>query len=482
MKIKKNRLVPLAFLLSLALPGAFLAAVWPALAGPYRDSSHGNKVNRSSIDGKYTAFATGNCGHCHEQHASLGGSEPIPVDGAASRALAFTGTATFCVYCHDGSPAVKDVKTQITKLYSHPSGDPAYADRHTMGVRESGQNGAPFRGSKRHAECADCHEPHTAKAGIHSYNTTTPANNNLVSPVLLGTWGVEPSSEPAWGSANVSYTEVKPTVREYQLCFKCHSYYALQVSSGITNFTGPSGELITDQAMEFSRNNKSVHPVRTTLNNQTGSGTTKRLTTAQMKAPWNNSTRIGNQTMYCSDCHGSNETPSASVPAGPHGSTNKHMLSGANQEWPRASGNSDHLWTLNDVKNNRYSWSTRLLCAKCHPIYSGGNFLNNVHDKGNHNDADKFNDSPWKDQYRAGVPCVSCHTVVPHGSRRSRLIAYKTEPQPYTLLDYKKANINPNVIVGFKKASTPSGYDKKNCYIPNGQGCGDHNSNDGGYD
>lgn len=46
-----------------------------SLAGPYLDSTHGdttNGVDRSSM----TGYATGNCGHCHEQHAPESAGEP----------------------------------------------------------------------------------------------------------------------------------------------------------------------------------------------------------------------------------------------------------------------------------------------------------------------------------------------------------------------------------------------------------------------
>jgi hypothetical protein len=105
--------------------GMTCLATAPALAGPYRDSAHGNAdygVNRAAIDGQYNEFATGNCAHCHETHASLQGTEPLPANGAAPHALFAEGFNTdrtqnpyvesdnFCFYCHnDGSgPQVRN--------------------------------------------------------------------------------------------------------------------------------------------------------------------------------------------------------------------------------------------------------------------------------------------------------------------------------------------------------------------------------------
>jgi len=96
--------------------GIICLAAPQALSGPYRDSAHGNSgygVNRSTIDGKYAAYATGNCAHCHETHASFEGVEPQPVGGPAPHALfadalntartenLYLETDNFCFYCHN---------------------------------------------------------------------------------------------------------------------------------------------------------------------------------------------------------------------------------------------------------------------------------------------------------------------------------------------------------------------------------------------
>lgn len=87
----------------------------PATGGSYRDSAHGNAahgVNRSAIDPKFEEYATGNCAHCHEMHASIDGVEPQPLTGAAPHTLFAPGfnpartenfyleTDNFCFSCH----------------------------------------------------------------------------------------------------------------------------------------------------------------------------------------------------------------------------------------------------------------------------------------------------------------------------------------------------------------------------------------------
>jgi len=450
-----------------------------AYAGSYTGSAHGNSVNgvnRSTIDGKFSSYSVGNCSHCHEAHASIDGSEPEPSGGVAAGpdpALAFSEEEETCVTCHDGSPVLANIFTPSNKTYRHPMYD--YSDKHTLSILEDGLSGAPFRGINRHAECVDCHNPHyIGYPGnvLHSYNAAAPANNNLVSNPLKGVWGVEPLTTPLW-SPPTTFTEQNtiPTgsAKEYQICYKCHSYYALQDGDGVTTLIGPSGDYVTDQAMEFSPGNKSAHPVQTTANNRTGASNPKALATVQMKSPWNVAANMGNQTMMCSDCHGND----AASPQGPHGSDKKFMLkdyvgTGTKYYWPtRPDG---RLWTLGDVNDNQNNWSTQLFCVNCHPIKSGSSFFNSAHDDSHHYDNVTYQGYSYN-----GAPCVFCHMAVPHGSKRSRLIAYRSDVAPY---DYANTAA---VIDGFKK-TTRTNYDDTNCYFPDRSGCSDHSDNAGGYD
>ena len=96
----------------------FILTAFPALAGPYRDSAHGNAsfgVNRTALDTKYAFYAVGNCAHCHEMHASIDGIDPGPVTGPMPHTLfadsfnsgrtenPYLETDNFCFYCHSDS-------------------------------------------------------------------------------------------------------------------------------------------------------------------------------------------------------------------------------------------------------------------------------------------------------------------------------------------------------------------------------------------
>ena len=65
-----------------------------ARAGPYTNSAHGNSTD--GVDRTSTAqYGTGNCAHCHEQHASIAGTEPDPKTGDAA------GPDKFCLLANN---------------------------------------------------------------------------------------------------------------------------------------------------------------------------------------------------------------------------------------------------------------------------------------------------------------------------------------------------------------------------------------------
>lgn len=85
-----------------------------ANSGPYLDSAHGNStygVLRTSLSTTPNNYGQGNCAHCHEQHASIGGSEPAPNSPAGPDFyllfydlwLSPIQSIVFCYGCHMGT-------------------------------------------------------------------------------------------------------------------------------------------------------------------------------------------------------------------------------------------------------------------------------------------------------------------------------------------------------------------------------------------
>jgi hypothetical protein len=133
--------------------------------------------------------------------------------------------------------------------------------------------------------------------------------------------------------------------------------------------------------------------------------------------------------MYCTDCHGNNETTSATVPQGAHGSTNPYMLRFTNATWSTTAP------TL--------SSPTTAFCCNCHSPATIRS-TNRVHGVGDH----------------GSRPCQACHVANPHGAVRPGLIALASDPQPY--------NMGAARINAFTQASTPSGYSMSNCSTASG--------------
>lgn len=374
-----------------------------------------------------TTVAEYSCRNCHKVHGASSAQAYILRDAEENT----------CYNCH-GSPALlgaKSIKNLFAKASKHP------AETVTGAHKNPELDASNFGPGKRHAECWDCHNPHRARTGTHA----TPGNG--IGDALLGAWGVEPAyGAGAWLAATSYVRQVfNDTVnyKEYQLCFKCHTYYAFG-----TNPPANSSDL----SIELNPANRSAHPVRNSANAQTGSVSPKALTAAQLSAPWSTSANMGNQTMTCTDCHAS-DVPSD--PKGPHGSAANKLLAGPRRFWPtNATGG---LWSLDDVKNNKNGWSSNLFCVNCHPLYTNGAWTNNVHERSNHQ--------------RSNIYCVTCHIVVPHGGKRSRMIGYASEAKPY---NYGGTGTYDKLVIdGFRKASSRTGYSDTNC---NSRASGCHSS------
>ncbi|VAW86784.1 Cytochrome c family protein, partial [hydrothermal vent metagenome] len=262
------------------------------------------------------------CLNCHDTHTVAGsrrllreGTTDVPPSGQVIKAGGGTpAIEETCYQCHansadpyyvlDGSnPQVPDIKSDFQLARHMPitsAEQPANTEVHDIGNTGNSGDGkemieTPLTLGKgnlmnRHAECTDCHNPHRvtknrlatdapsipAAAGTHDHNLTDGAteHSNLISGVLRGTWGVEPSyGASPFGTLPINYTlksGVPPqngsnlvteayVTREYQVCLKCHSDYGFDDANppALGYYAGgtPSGTngviYYTNQAMEF---------------------------------------------------------------------------------------------------------------------------------------------------------------------------------------------------------------------------------------
>ncbi len=229
-------------------------------------SIHGNP-----LDPQFQQMADQGCASCHVTH------------GAQSPRLLTYFEEALCLGCHDGvqnAPwevsGATDMVQEFQKASTHPIGL-------NPGIHDAGEgplNSFPIPSlflpeedptALRHAECVDCHNPHSAS------NVDPPGSIN---GALANMWGIAENG-----------TKIDVATEEYQLCFKCH---------------GDSENRPGNQAntrLEFSTSNASYHPV-------IAPGTNSNV--PSLLAPWTEQS-----TMNCSDCHGNNDPQG---PAGPHGS------------------------------------------------------------------------------------------------------------------------------------------------------------------
>jgi hypothetical protein len=245
---------------------------------------------------------------------------------------------------------------------SHPT--EAYSLRHS-----ASESSAGVGTGNRHAECADCHDPHEATAGVH-----TPGDNTAPG-VLDGVAGVSVNNLAPWAAP--LYTEVDQVLFEYELCFRCHSSYT-------TGYTG------SDKAQQFNALNASFHPIEAAGTNL---GIVDEAFT--LGTPWNPTTGddpdygVTSPKMTCTDCHASDRD---SEPRGPHGS-----------EWPT-------LLRDNFTPVRQADYSQAGVCFICHDIgayivggMSGTSRINHPH------------------FWSQGAFCTDCHDV--HGSNQPHLMA-----------------------------------------------------------
>ena len=384
-----------------------------------------------------------------------------------------------CYQCHSNVATsiltsvatVPDIKTDFSLLRRMPIN--AQPEMHDIGTGPGTQRGKDFVESQtllgkgapqnRHAECTDCHNPHrVTKNRLFNGNSAVPdaggthiQGSNIASGVLRGTTGVEPIYAGAAfmtnplsyvfkrGDGGVGASTAAPSswvTREYQICLKCHSDFAYDTPPNLGDSPGgtPSGTngvvQYTNQAMEFqapanhksetsasdggasaayvTNNHRSWHPV---IDSTGRTNAIRGTSTTSFRAPWGDN--VGVQTMYCSDCHGSDTAAATTVPNGgengspwgPHGSSNNFILKG---EWSSTTG----------------TGSANGLCFKCHnpSTYAsaggggGTGFFSS--DKGNLHalHVDKI----------GRLRCTWCHVAVPHGWKNKALLVNLNDVGP----------------------------------------------------
>lgn len=409
---------------------------WGTVANnPHRESMrqwNGAGDNPWHVAGQNLANDSGStvkvnaCENCHQPHNASG----------ANRLLKQDGESGVCLVCHNGNVAVSDLETELTNTYTHPIRTTSNSVQMGLHNPKRMPDGTvredPADLGVRHVVCADCHNPHAVSAR----NTQLPVSN-LASSVLKGVWGVEPSWPGSWGTVS-NYTTVSDVTYQYQLCLKCHSYYAF----GPIPPSDPDGLIAggvnTDQAQEFNPNNESYHPVVAQGKNpftMTVGGTTYDYSASLING------MTPTSTITCSECH-SNPTPATPDLKGPHGSPNHSILKAPFDENTGQPGTDDDLCFQCHDKDvftgGRYEWQRTGFSGVCERGEASSilecrepGVRQNLHYV--HTVGEKWCSACHPDYFMAGMErrydppqlsCKGCHAAVPHGWKRKRLLIF----------------------------------------------------------
>jgi predicted CXXCH cytochrome family protein len=268
----------------------------PTLLGP---------ASPEPIHGSYSLTSDA-CAACHRSHTAQG----------PNLLRTPTSQLTLCASCHDGSPTNPAGAANIVADYSAaPTNDPSTRsyfqhDPTTGSVGHLSAEADVFAGvSNRHAECADCHNPHRADA---STPAAPDATGWTTSSRTVGATGVSVVNGAA-GTAP-TYALLTTITKEYQLCFKCHSGYTQLLS----NAGLPYSQQELDKGIEFNPANLSYHPVEAAGKNGTTAMTNSLLGTSPYKL-WDLTT---GSTVRCLNCHADSAKVSQDPGISPRSGTN----------------------------------------------------------------------------------------------------------------------------------------------------------------
>jgi predicted CXXCH cytochrome family protein len=305
-------------------------------------SAHRNSANTTpsgTLFGEYGNVAANACLNCHLPHNAPAGSPARMLRGIEENA---------CSQCHSGtnlSPAIRNILSEFNKTYKHPTTT-------VTGLHDAAENAYPLN-SSRHAECADCHNPHAASNTGGS--TVPPASQSS----LLGASGVD----SATGAA-----AQRPATNQYQICFKCHANSTNKPQSGAGYSVygrTPVRQTFASVADPYNvrldfNTTLARHPV--TQPRYKAAAEVPSLRAAMVNLDNSTGRSLGAGTyLYCTDCHNNDQArvSGGTGPNGTHGSAYPHLLERRYEvETPPSGG----------VAYVAGPAGTYALCDKCHDI------------------------------------------------------------------------------------------------------------------
>ncbi|MBU1138730.1 MAG: cytochrome c3 family protein [Proteobacteria bacterium] len=399
--MSRDLLVKRSILFFLACLYCFLSSS-SLLAGEYIDSAHGSStagVFRPVIGDappQGFGYSRGNCAHCHEQHASIGGSEPVPTTGGASsyelfannfdttqKTIPYTESDNFCFYCHNNPTSAQLV---VNNDYSQNFGCAPQGPTTIMSAMNQrsyhnlydvwnfSKDKFPWFTTYSNP-CDACHNPHLAKRNWA--NAKDPAYSAISKPTdhfaLWGTTETMDSSyntkyEPPYCSSSLLNREPNASIDaatgrantpDYvDFCITCHTTTNTIFSTSLNRNLTP---------INWS-DNGDKHGLRP----MDGSVSTK--------APYDPNSSGTDFVLSCLDCHEA------------HGSKNVMLMR-------RRANGSDLTDTIATFETKNWG----LICLKCHKDDAAAGI-------GPSNDWEYVHHRVSDAPYYQGGPCVTCHT------------------------------------------------------------------------
>jgi hypothetical protein len=309
------------------------------LAGPYKDSAHGDTtvgVMRSDITA--AGYSQGNCAHCHEKHASIEGSEPAPVDSSSPSAFmlftenfdtSVTGfpyieSDNICFSCHNDAGSIMQVTnynysqtfggfpspTPIDSILdAFTSQKSKHSEHNLKDVYNFANDTFPYF-TEFSNPCTACHNPHLAK------RNKTEADNPALTAISRPTdhdnlWGDDAnermsnytSYRPPYyynstttyepGDSNLHNGSLMPDYNAF--CLDCHQFQVPTSLTASMNPNTPAGYLT---AIGWSASGD-MHGERPRVNDIDG----KPKGFGRVIAPYNVAPVQSNYVLSCVDCH-----------------------------------------------------------------------------------------------------------------------------------------------------------------------------------
>jgi predicted CXXCH cytochrome family protein len=281
----------------------------------------------TSVQGAHTGYATvqtNGCESCHKPHTA--GSAPRGLKAVEELTCGSAGTQ-----CHSSSGIGRNIESEFLKTYTHPTYavTPSVHDASESPTNTTYPLPETSPAAARHAECPDCHNAHASYAAA----AAAPKGSGK----LAGVWGIDANNALRLPSGT------PPSVNEYEICYKCHGDSANKPQPGGSP-AGPYPARVAVQfnmRLMFAAGNPSYHPIAAVGRNTSVPSLYNGWTTSSI--------------MTCTDCHDNDQGPKAPTPgtgpAGPHGSSNKHLLVARYDA---------------DASSTTESAATYALCYKCH--------------------------------------------------------------------------------------------------------------------